>query len=683
MTSIITLDLSGNELQGDLPTSSMAQLCKLKEIDLSGRTWNQSISQILDSCSGCLSDSLEVLNIRGGQIYGHITNKIGQFKTLADLDLSYNSISGPIPASLGNLSSLTYLDLSSNSISGPIPASLGNLSFLQVLDISNNQMEGIVSEAHFANTTSLRYFDASDNPLTLKVGQDWVPPFQLESLDMGSCHWGPRFPMWVRSQKTLSSLVLSNTSLADVLPAWIFNFSSELQYLDLSQNQMHGRIPTLTNMGMQEYSAIDLSQNHFEGPLPLVSSKVYELDLSDNLLSGSISQFLCSSPSEPMNMIALDLAKNRLSGKLPNCWSKWKNIQVLYLNDNSFGGGIPSSFGSLIFLQSLHLRSNNLSGVISVLQNCINLVILDLRGNKFGGNIPTWLGTSPSMLRFLSAGFNEFHGHIPDELCALNSLQTLDLSNNNLFGPIPKCFNNFSSMAIKKYNLSSHTGSLFVDTTILLFVKGKPIGYTKTLSLVNSIDLSGNSLSGHIPLEITSLSNLLSLNLSNNLLDGEIPMRIGDMRELESIDFSMNNLSGEIPQSMSSLNFLSYLNLSYNNLSGKIPTGTQLQSFDSSSFANNNLCGPPLTLKCSTNGEVTVVEKNRKEDDHEMSWFYIGMAVGFIVGFWGFCGSLIFNRTWRHSYFRFLDCIKDQIYVASVLKLRWFRETITSCYNNQ
>ncbi|XP_060676409.1 receptor-like protein EIX1 isoform X1 [Ziziphus jujuba] len=827
MTSIITLDLSENELQGDLPTSSIAQLCKLKEIDLSGNTWNRSISQILDSCSGCLSDSLQVLRLTDSQIYGPLTNKIGQFKTLTYFDLSYNSISGPIPASfgnlssltflplssnsisgsipaslgnlssltaldlssnsisgpipasLGNLSSLTYLELSSNSISGPIPASLGNLSSLthlelysnsisgpipaslgnlsslthlelsynsisgpipaslgnlsslttvslannhisetlpeslgqlvnlEGLDIDKNQIEGIVSEAHFANTTSLRYFFASDNPLTLKVGQDWVPPFQLVDLSMGSCHLGPKLPMWVRSQKSLSYLVLSNTSLADVLPAWIFNFSSELQYLDLSQNQMHGRIPNLTDMGTQEYSKIDLSQNHFEGPLPLVSSKVYKLDLSDNLLSGSISQFLCSSPSEPMNMIALDLAKNRLSGKLPNCWSKWKNIQVLYLNYNSFGGGIPSSFGSLIFLQSLHLRGNNLSGILSlsVLQNCINLVTLDLSGNKFGGNVPTWLGTSPSKLRFLIAGFNEFHGHIPDELCALNSLQILDLSNNNLSGPIPKCFNNFSIMAIKRaeslgfgYNLS-RSGSAyymmfgsasFVEVgnasyveAALLLIKGKPIEYTNTLEFVNIIDLSGNSLSGHIPLEITNLLNLLSLNLSNNLLDGEIPMRIGDMRELESIDFSMNNLSGEIPQSMSSLSFLSYLNLSYNNLSGKIPTGTQLQSFSSSSFVGNKLCGPPLTPNCSTNGEVTVVEKNRKKDDHEMSWFYIGMAVGFIVGFWGFCGSLIFNRTWRHSYFRFLDCIKDQIYVASVLKLRWFRETITSCYNNQ
>nr|XP_048337055.1 LRR receptor-like serine/threonine-protein kinase FLS2 [Ziziphus jujuba var. spinosa] len=149
MTSIITLDLHWNELQGDLPTSSMAQLCKLKEIDLSDNTRNRSISQILDSFSGCLSDSLQVLNISGGQIYGHLTNKIGQFKTLTDLDLSNNSISGPIPASLGNLSSLRAVSLGYNHISETLPEYLGQLVNLEDLDIGKNQIEGIVSEAHF------------------------------------------------------------------------------------------------------------------------------------------------------------------------------------------------------------------------------------------------------------------------------------------------------------------------------------------------------------------------------------------------------------------------------------------------------------------------------------------------------------------------------------------------------
>ncbi|WRX28273.1 hypothetical protein QQP08_020760 [Theobroma cacao] len=38
-----------------------------------------------------------------------------------------------------------------------------------------------------------------------------------------------------------------------------------------------------------------------------------------------------------------------------------------------------------------------------------------------------------------------------------------------------------------------------------------------------------------------------------------------------------------------------------------------------------------------------------------MKWFYAGMGLGFVVGFWGFCGAFLLKSSWRHSYFRFLD----------------------------
>nr|POE51362.1 hypothetical protein CFP56_57703 [Quercus suber] len=43
----------------------------------------------------------------------------------------------------------------------------------------------------------------------------------------------------------------------------------------------------------------------------------------------------------------------------------------------------------------------------------------------------------------------------------------------------------------------------------------------------------------------------------------------------------------------------------------------------------------------------------------------------FAAGFWAICGALFFNRTWRHSYFRFSDDIRDWIYVTTVIKLNW------------
>lgn len=278
------------------------------------------------------------------------------------------------------------------------------------------------------------------------------------------------------------------------------------------------------------------------------------------------------------------------------------------------------------------------------------------------------------------------HGHISDQLCALSSLHILDLSDNNLSGNIPKCFNNFSVMVSNDGHQDDFSGlenngsvkNYALEEEVSLVMKGQVLEYKKdNVGLVTSIELSYNFLTGHIPTEITSLSNLLSLNLSNNLLTGEIPQKMGEMRELESIDFSMNKLSGEIPSSMSNLSFLSHLNLSYNNLQGRIPSGTQLQSFNESSFINNTLCGPPLTHNCSADGTNENKKRFEDDDDDELfSWLYIGMGVGFAVGFWGVCVSLVLNRTWRHTYFQFLDHIQDRIYVASRLKVRWFREKL-------
>ncbi|QHN88605.1 Phytosulfokine receptor [Arachis hypogaea] len=87
------------------------------------------------------------------------------------------------------------------------------------------------------------------------------------------------------------------------------------------------------------------------------------------------------------------------------------------------------------------------------------------------------------------------------------------------------------------------------------------------------------------------------------------------MELLESIDFSGNQVTGEIPQSITNLNFLNKQDLSYNHLEGKIPTGTQLQSFEASDFVGNKLSGPPLLLNC-TRGVCGAVWFGFKEKSH-------------------------------------------------------------------
>lgn len=159
------------------------------------------------------------------------------------------------------------------------------------------------------------------------------------------------------------------------------------------------------------------------------------------------------------------------------------------------------------------------------------------------------------------------------------------------------------------------------------------------------------------------LVGLQSLNLSGNHLTGNIPDNFSNLRRLETLDLSRNQLSGPIPSSISTLTFLSHLNVSHNNLSGRIPTGNQLPTLDPSSYAGNaELCGFPSKNKCPGDKVLDVPVPDTKENvESEMLWMYIGGIVGFVVGFWSIWGPLILNKSWRISYCKFIDSIQDRL----------------------
>ena len=588
LTSTISIDLLGNELEGKVPRS-LGNLYNLREIRFSENKWSLKISKIFDSLSGCVSNELEILEMDHAQLAGQLTDNLGQFKSLVFLSLRYNSISGPIPLSIGYLSSLRSLNLESNQINGTATQNFGQLSKLRYLNIGLNMLEGVVLEVHFANFMRLKTLVASQNQLTLEVSDNWTPHFQLNHLDLGSWNLGPKFPLWLCSQKQLFTLGISNTRIIDAVPPSFWNLTSQLTYLNISHNQIYGEIPHIP-MILSYDSIIDVSSNNFTSPLPCISSNVTFLDLSNNSLSGSISRFLCYKMNEPKKIEFLNLGKNLLSGKLSNCWMMWHSLYALNFGKNNFTGSIPTSIGSLVHLSHLHLDNNRFSRKLpSSLINCKELVTIDIAKNDFVGSIPSWIGHRLSSLVILNLHSNNFHGHIPEELFSLTSLQIFDLSYNKLFGSIPRCVHNFSAMATSTnsnyrhllYHTSTGYNSMPFESQLVV-MKGKDLEYSTTLQLVKIIDLSNNNLSGEILEEVTRLKGLQLLNLSFNILTRRIPERIGDLG-VESIDFSSNQLSGQIPQSMSSLTFLSHLNLSNNNLIGKIPSSTQLQSLSASS----------------------------------------------------------------------------------------------------
>ncbi|KAK9910471.1 hypothetical protein M0R45_034431 [Rubus argutus] len=203
--------------------------------------------------------------------------------------------------------------------------------------------------------------------------------------------------------------------------------------------------------------------------------------------------------------------------------------------------------------------------------------------------------------------------------------------------------------------------------------------YKNTLGLVKRIDLSSNRLTGEIPSEITHLVGLVSLNLSRNHLTGQIPPEIGKLKSLDSLDLSRNQINGRIPTSLAQIDGIGYLDLSYNNLSGEIPTGTQLQGRDPSFYVGNSLlCGLPLKKICDPEGTSRPNVSSNQEDPDALitQGFYMSLGLGFVVGFWGVCGSLIFKRSWRYAYYKFLNASNDWLYVKVALMRRKLKDVL-------
>ncbi|KAL8459276.1 hypothetical protein ACS0TY_036674 [Phlomoides rotata] len=149
------------------------------------------------------------------------------------------------------------------------------------------------------------------------------------------------------------------------------------------------------------------------------------------------------------------------------------------------------------------------------------------------------------------------------------------------------------------------------------------------------------------------------------------------MKQLESLDLSRNSLSGQIPTSLALLSSLIFLNLSCNNLTGRIPTSTQLQSLNASSFISNNLCGSPLEINCSSDGDEPRGHKDKNEDEgayeSKIEWLYVVVSLGYAVGFSVVCSALVLKKAWREAYFGLLESMWDKLYVYVCIK--WMRLT--------
>lgn len=689
LTQLVLLDISFNSLTSLFYSNNVTGLQKLTSLDFK----NNSLAGTIPSWIFTLP-SLGYICLSANNLYGSIPSSSGRtgLQNLNNLDLSHNSLDGRLPSWLFTHPSLATLLLGSNRLShiDELIQSTTNSSWLEYIDLSGNEIGGPFPMSILQELVYLSSLNLSSNALTSGFSGIDILLSSLESLNSLDLSYTPLSisPAATNSYNNtrLSKLFLASCKITQ-FPEFL-GFLKNLQQLDLSNNQIHGRIPDWAAAAMSgDLMFIDLSHNLLTGVDQLPWTNLAYLNLQSNLIHGSFPPSICKLRS--LNI--LDLSRNNLDGLIPECLGNLSSLTVIDLQMNSLHGAIPMSmFTNCDSLRDLRFYGNLLEGSVPRnLANCKGVEVLNLGNNHLNGSFPHWLDTLP-MLQVLVLRSNRFSGPISSSSKTKHpfpKLRILDLSHNGFTGLLPsKYFENFKAM--KNLNFSTMTleymtgeygglpgrTPLVYHHSVSLDLKGVEIELTRILTFFTAVDLSSNKFEGEIPNLIGSVNSLLMLNLSHNNLVGPIPSSMGNLSYLESLDLSWNQLTGRIPEQLTSLIFLQVLNLSQNHLVGRIPQGNQFHTFQNNSYIGNPaLCGMPLSKNCQVHLETSPPRELQEDTSSGFTWkavvlgYGCGTVVGLVVGYLMFLTGKPkwFNRLVKLEEERIVNRGKKRIYVSN------------------
>ncbi|TYG78095.1 hypothetical protein ES288_D02G029700v1 [Gossypium darwinii] len=621
LSSLKSLTLYNNSLQGSLDTKGLSNLTNLKKLDL---RWNQIESfqsfkvmklykSFVDGGSKLELTHLEVLYLDYNLFNTSVFASLNKLSNLKSLSINYNQLKGSIDTkdleafinlrelymgynelkdlvihqelnvssnveelyfdgstlntnilqSIGVFASLKTLSLHDCGLIGPLPNhGWCDLRNLEVLDVSGNALEGMLPHC-FSNLTSLRELDISANRFQIPLS--FAPFANLSNLkvlsgDENKMVMEPSFYTSVpKFQLTSISLskCITSQQLNLELPTFLY-YQYDLRYVDLSHNNFSGTVPTWLLENNTKLEVLILMGNSFTGPLSFSSALISNVSSIDISENKLQGQIPTSICSTFPHLWRLFLSKNAFEGNIPLCLSVMKDLSFLDLSNNQLYGKVPEELIAKGSLTILRLSNNKLSGnVVPVVLNSNGVQNLYLDGNNFSGE----------MTNVDSSTF-EFP----------NSIREIDLSNNKLHGKLPRWIGNASFLERLALSNSGFEGSI-------------PMEFCK-LNRLEFLDLSQNHLSGSIP-SCFNPPNIEHVHLHGNRLRGPLSLAFYNSSSLVTLDLRGNNLTGNIPKWIDTFSSLSVLLLKDNHFHGKVPIQLcKLHSLSIIDLSQNMFSGP-------------------------------------------------------------------------------------------
>ncbi|KAF3442967.1 hypothetical protein FNV43_RR16885 [Rhamnella rubrinervis] len=465
--------------------------------------------------------------------------------------------------------------------------SLCTILFLVILGYADSQLLQDEEQAllmkikqHFEDSTPLSHWTPSSNLSHCSWPEITCTDGSVTGLSLADLNVVGSVPPFICDLKNLTVIDLYNNYITDVFPRFIYN-CSKLVHLNLAQNIFIGTVPSDIDR-LVKLTYLNLGSNNFSGEIPATIGLLQELRslmLDHCLFNGSYPpeignlsnlEMLYVGPNSllqpsrfPANytqfkkLKTLWISESNLIGEIPETIGDMASLEEVDLSKNDFSGNIPRGLFMLKNLSILYLFKNRLSGEIPQVVDATKMTILDLSENNLTGPIPEDFGKL-TQLTGMSLIFNQLSGPIPESMGRLPSLMDLRLFNNNLSGTLPPDFGRYSNLREFQVSDNKLTGKL-----------PENLCYSGTL---RGLVASDNNLSGELPESLgRNCSGLRLIKIQNNKFSGKIPSGLWTSFNMSILMLSNNSFTGELPEKLA-LN-LSRLEIHDNKFSGRIPIG--------------------------------------------------------------------------------------------------------------